>query len=347
MSSLQIGLAVAGGVLLAAMVAHGAWRARRSLPLQATHSDSEGQGATQPNDQQAVEPALDATAFDVASFPLTVVERKLALDALIDVIAAIALEAPVSGEAALAVMPTRRAGGKPFFIEGFSDGGQRWEVPAAGQRYAMFQAGVQLANRAGALNDIEFSEFVMKTQMFCDAVNGSPDFPDMREEVSRARELDQFAGEHDAQLAFVLRARHAAWSPGYVQQNASRLGFVAGSMPGRMVLPAREAGSPPLLGLNFDTQAAMAEDPAQSAILELTLSLDVPQVDRAENAFARMREAALLLAENMDGMVTDDKGVLLQPEAMDRIGVELERVYDTLERRDLAAGCAAARRLFS
>ena len=347
MGNLQIGLAVTGGVLLAAMVAHGAWRSRRNLPRQASQPDPQGLGATSVQDQAAVEPALDAAAFDVASFPLTMVEKRLGLDALIDVIAPISLDAPVSGEGALAVLPTRRAGGKPFSIEGFNETAQRWEVPVAGQRYGQFQAGVQLANRSGALNDIEFSEFVMKTQAFCDAVNGTPDFPDMREAVARARELDQFASEHDAQLGFVLRSRHAAWSPGYVQQNAARLGFVAGSMPGRMVLPAQQAGLPPLLGLTFDTHAAMAEDPAQSAIGELALSLDVPQVDRAENAFTRMRETALVLAETMDGVVTDDNGMALPTQAIDRIGIELEQVYDTLEQRGLAAGCAAARRLFS
>jgi hypothetical protein len=43
---------------------------------------------------------------------------------------------------------------------------------------------VQLANRTGPLNEIEFSEFVMKAQAFADAVNGAPDFPDMLEEVA-------------------------------------------------------------------------------------------------------------------------------------------------------------------
>ena len=164
---------------------------------------------------------------------------------------------------------------------------------------------------------------------------------------SRARELDQFASHHDAQLSFVLRARHAAWSPGYVQQNASRLGFVAGAIPGRMVIPASVPGMPAVLSLNFDTQAALAEDPAQSAIRELVISLDVPQVARSECAFTRMREAALTLADSMEGVVTDDNGLPLPAPAMDVIEAELEHLYDTLDQRDLSAGSALARRLFS
>src|SRR5438270_11072240 len=115
----------------------------------------------------------------------------------------------------------------------------------------------------------------------------------MMGEVARAKELDQFASEHDAQLGFTLRAKNAAWSPGYVQQAAAKLGFVPGVIPGRLVLPASTAGAPPVLVISFDTQAAMADDPTQSALREFTLSLDVPQVHRSEQPFVRMRDAAI------------------------------------------------------
>jgi hypothetical protein len=132
-----------------------------------------------------------------------------------------------------------------------------------------------------------------------------------------------------------------------VQQNAARLGFVAGIIPGRMVLPAGEVGLPPILGLSFDTQAALADDPAQSAIRELTLSLDVPQVDRAERPFERMRETAATLAREMDGIVTDSDGQPLREDTMDVIGADLQQLYDTLDSRELSAGSPLARRLFS
>jgi hypothetical protein len=346
MSNLQLGLAIAGGVLLAGVVAHGAWTSRRNAPRQAlpeVHAD------TQP--QEGREPVLLDSEFDANHFPLPPVARRPVMDSLIDVIATIALDGPggaVSGDAALVAMPaTRRAGSKPFAIEGYNLTTQVWENPTAGQRYGGFQAGVQLANRTGALNEIEYSEFVVKTQAFADAVNATPEFPEMSDEVARARELDQFASEHDAQLGFTIRARNASWSPGYVQQNVARLGFVAGVIPGRMVLPASVEGLPPVLVLAFDSQAALSEDPAQSAIRDLTLHLDVAQVDRSEHAFERMREVAQALAETMDGMVTDDNGQPLTAQTMDVIGSELQILYDTLEQRDLAAGSPLARRLFS
>ena len=341
MSNLTLGLAILGGLILAAVVAHSAWTSRRNTPKQAEPQAPAGTGDA--SDAQRVEPALDADVM-----PPAAPEKRPGLDALIDVIAPIALDGPASGDAALAAMPTtRRAGSKPFAVEGFNDGTRQWETPAPGQRYSAFQAGVQLANRVGALNEIEYSEYVMKAQAFADALNGAPEFPDMLHEVARARELDQFASGHDAQLSFTLRARNAAWSPGYVQQNAARLGFVPGAIPGRMVLPASVPGMPPVLGLAFDTQAAMADDPAQSAIRDVTLSLDVPQVQRSEQPFVRMRESAITLAASMDGIITDDNGQVIRVEGLDVIGADLEQLYDTLDARDLSAGSPLARRLFS
>jgi hypothetical protein len=199
----------------------------------------------------------------------------------------------------------------------------------------------------GALNEIEFSEFVMKTQAFADAVGGDVEFPDMLQEVARARELDQFASEHDAQLSFTLRARQLAWSPGYVQQNALRLGFVPGAIPGRMVIPAAEVGLAPMLSLLFDSQAALAEDPNQTPIRSLTLTLDVPQIERSQQPFLRMCQVANELAAAMEGLITDDNGHALSDAALQTIDRDLTVIYDTLEQRDLAAGSLQARRLFS
>ncbi|GAA6141087.1 cell division protein FtsZ [Hydrogenophaga sp. 5NK40-0174] len=321
---------------------------QRNAPVrEATAEDA----AERPSGQRvAAEPAQEAgkQAGRVAVTLNTVVESRPGLDALIDSITPLQLDAPVSGEAVLAAYPsTRRVGSKAFAIEGQKAPGTDWVSPKPGERYVALQAGVQLANRSGALNDIEFSEYVMKTQAFADAVNAAPDFPDMRGEVARARELDAFASGHDAQLSITLRARRAAWSPGYVQQHAAKLGFVAGALPGRMVLAGSTPGAAPILVLGFDPQAAMAEDPEQSALREIRLSLELTHVPREDQPFGKLRQASTALAEEMDGIVSDDAGQVLTAETMDGIGADVENLYEALEDRDLAAGSPQARRLFS
>lgn len=356
MSPLTLELAILGGGVLAAVVAWNAWTTRRGIPRQARPGEAIEPMGEAPSAADRIDPGLATEAppssaddEEAPLGPLPAPERKPGLDALIDVIAPIELEgSPVAGEAALAALPpTRRVGSKPFAVEGRHAETGDWEPPRSGQRYTAFQAGVQLANRNGALNEIEFSEFVVKAQAFADAVDGDIDFPEMRDEVARARELDQFAGSHDAQLSLTLRARGTAWSPGFVHQHAARLGFVPGVIPGRMVLPIVSPSTQPVLSLTFDTHAALAEDPAQAALHSLTLSVDVPQVPRDEHPFARMREAADFLAHAMDGVISDDRGQPIRPDTLDAIAADLEALYDTLDARDLSAGSPQARRLFS
>ena len=114
---------------------------------------------------------------------------------------------------------------------------------AAGRRYGELQAGVQLASRTGALNEIEYSEFVQRMQTFAEAIGASMDPPDMLDVMARARELDAFASQHDAQLAVHLHARGAAWSVGYIQQHArrARLRSRRRRRPARLSVGARRA----------------------------------------------------------------------------------------------------------
>lgn len=298
--------------------------------------------------EQAVEPVLTDAPLAASIPPAPSVERRGHLDALIDAIAPITVAQIVPGEVALQAQPsTRRAGNKPFAIEGMNQESKQWEPLQTGQRYLGFQAGVQLANRTGALNEIEFSEFVTKVQRFADALGAMADVPNMLNEVSRARELDQFASEHDAQLSFMLRARQASWSAGYVQQNAQRLGFVITPMPGRMVLASPIQGLPPVLVLNYDPQAAMGDDLDQSVVREFLLSLDVAQVPRGQQPFARLRQVAEQLCQTMDGVLCDQNGYLLPVSALDPIQHDLELLYDKLDSAELSAGSLLARRLFS
>lgn len=321
----------------------------QTQPLQHAHTSEAPIAQRSPSTTHTIDP-LDALRTPVPPHAAASVatERRGALDALIDAIAPIHLDQPVSGEAALAALPTtRRAGSKPFAVEAFNATTQQWEWPTAGQRYLRFQAGVQLASRTGALNEIEFSEFVVKTQAFADALHAMVDLPDMLQEVARARELDQFASEHDAQLTFMVRARKAAWSVGYLLQNAARAGLVAGALPGRLVLPSGTPGMPALVALSYDSQAALADDIETSIIRDISLSLDVAQAHRSEQPLARLREVAATLCAAMDGVLCDQTGQPIADAAIDPIAQDLEHLYDQLDSHDLSAGSFLARRLFS
>ena len=342
--TLTTALVLVAVLALAALAAHGLWSTRQARPRRAL-----AEATTVASER--VEPTLgDMPAGEAgAAAPLPAVPRRAGarIDALIDAIATLALEAPASGEMLLAHLPSsRRAGSKPFIVEGLNATTGDWEALSLGQRYGELQAGVQLANRSGALNEIEYSEFVQKLQAFADAINAVPDFPDMLEVVARARELDAFANPHDATLSVLLRANSVAWSVGYIQQCAQRHGFVPGALAGRLVQPADEEGAPPVLVLAFDAQAALADDAAMAAVRELTLLLDVAQTPESVEPFAAWHAAIRALADDMDATAVDDQGRPLTLQHFAAIHEELNKLYRALESRDMAAGTAVARRLF-
>jgi hypothetical protein len=281
-------------------------------------------------------------------FRLAPLRRVARIDALIDAIVPMTLEAPVSGELLLAHQPpSRRAGTKPFYVEGLDTETGEWDAPTPGRRYSELQAGVQLASRSGPLNEIEYSEFLQKVGAFADAVGAAADVPDMLEVVARARELDGQAGPLDAQLTVKLRSNSVAWSVAYVQQVAARAGLVPGAVPGRMVLPSADDGAPPLLVLSVDSQAALAESPQDSVVRECVLSFDVPQSPESAEPFPAWHRLATTLANDMDATAVDDQDQPVMLQAYAAIGRELGDLYRRLEALDLAAGSPAARRLFS
>jgi len=353
MTDLQIGLAAIGGVIVLGVLAYNHWVTQRNLPRRSLH---DGEPASPEPEQsgepdQRIEPVLGDFGAGLASGQsgaAALAARRGQLDPLIDVLVTLVPDHAVAGDAVLAALPrSRRIGTKPFAVEGYHLDSGSWEPPRPDHQYQVLQAGVQLATRSGALNEIEFSEFVAKTQVMADQLAAHVDFPEMMAEVARARELDLFASAHDAQMAFKLRSTRTAWSPGYIMQQAEQVGFVPGAIPGRMVLPASDPASGPLAVLQFETSAALEEDPDQSALFEFTLLFDVPQAARAEQPYARLREAAQKLAVSMEGRLTDERGVALPESTLDQVGQQLESLYDMLESRDLPAGSKLARRLFS
>lgn len=321
--------------------ANSAQDAAANRPSPALAQEAQLQTAHEPAEQGAAAkpaPAQQATAMPASN----------EFDSLVCSIVVLELDKPVSGDAALAAQaPTRRIGKKQFLVQGFNLQTQQWEAPRAGARYSQFQTAIQLANRQGPLNEIEFSEFVLKSQAFADAIGAEPDFPDMLHEVARGREVDQFAAQNDAILNLMLVAQRATWSPGYVRQTAAQYGFKSSVTPGRLVLPAVTPGSPPVLVLNYDPQAAMADDLDHAPVHEVLFTLDVPNVDRNEHAFERLRSILDSMAAAMDGAVTDPESRKLPAMALDSIGADMERLYEALESRGISAGSPAALRLFS
>ncbi|MGN6668321.1 MAG: cell division protein ZipA C-terminal FtsZ-binding domain-containing protein [Trinickia sp.] len=299
-------------------------------------NESDAASEPGPSDEPMVTPA----ATTISAAPPHIVDRR------IDCVVPIRLPGPIAGEKLSPLAQRlRRAGSKPVYIEGKPEGGGAWELLQHAERYEELRAAVQLANRSGALNELEFSEFVSGVQQFADAIDGAPEFPDMLETVSMARELDGFAAQCDAQLTINVLSDGAPWSANYVQAVASQDGLLLSRDGTRFV--SLDAKQSPVFMLQFGDTNFLRDDLTYKGGQMITLILDVPVADEDILPFRLMCDYAKSLAERIGGRVVDEQRRPLPEPALLAIEKQLMTLYARLEEAGIPAGSPATRRLFS
>jgi hypothetical protein len=272
------------------------------------------------------------------------------IDPLIDCIVPMHLERKASGDRILPLTGRlRRAGTKQVHIEGLRVEANAWEAVTAGHQYEDLQVAVQLANRSGPLNALEFSEFVNAVEALAESLDASADLPDMSETVANARELDAFAAGADVQLGVNVISDGAPWSAAYVQTVATQDGLVLSRDGTRFIRyePGADGVQRPLFTLQFGETNFLRDDLTLSAGRQITLLLDVPQAAQTVKPFKTVCEYGYSLAQRMGAQLVDDNMRPLTEASFVAIFGQLEKLYEKLEARGMPAGSPVAVRLFS
>ncbi|GLC91476.1 hypothetical protein Tamer19_08840 [Cupriavidus sp. TA19] len=272
------------------------------------------------------------------------------VDPLIDCIVPLHLERKASGDRILPLTGRlRRAGTKQVHIEGLRAEANAWEPVTAGHQYENLQVGVQLANRSGPLNALEFSEFITAVESLAEALDASADLPDMSETVANARELDGFAAGSDVQLGVNVISDGAPWSAAYVQNVATQDGLVLSRDGTRFIRyqANAEGVQRPLFTLQFGDTNFLRDDLTVKSGRQITLLLDVPLADQGAKPFKTVCEYGHTLAQRMGAQLVDDNMRPLTEASFIAIFTQLDTLYQKLEARGMPAGSPVALRLFS
>jgi hypothetical protein len=348
MTDLQTSLIAIGGAIVAAVISYNKWqefKARKSM--ERAFSSSHDDVLMRTGDQGTRhEPGFGAAhdesgrvdiGQDESDAALETV-RELNVDRLIDCVVPLMLEGPARGEKILPVlMSLRHIGNKPVHFIGERDDGS-WENVSHGGVYTGLQAGIQLANRSGPLNELEYSEFVTRLRQLADELGAEPEVPDMIAVMQAAIELHHFVGEYDAQLGVNVQSNGAPWEMNTLLTALERQGFDL-RPDGRLVMPDGDGG----VLFSLQTNATLAAETTS----RLTLLLDVPCVMPERDAFGAMAACAKSLAERLDGTVVDDSGQLLSEHALGDIAAQVDSFCDDMENAEIAPGSIRALRLFS
>lgn len=272
------------------------------------------------------------------------------IDPLIDCIVPVRLDSEVSGDRVLPLLNRlRRAGTKQVHVEGLRSDVPAWELVRGGHRYRELQVAVQLANRTGPLNALEFSEFISAVQAFCEQLDASADLPEMSEAVANARELDAFSAACDIQLGVNVLSDGAPWSAAYVQNIATQDGLVLSRDGTRFTRfhPGSDGVQRALLTLHFGDTNFLRDDLTAKAGHQITLLLDVPTSDAQLKPFKLICEYAYSLSQRMGARVVDDNLQPLTEASFVSIQKRLDGLYEALDNRGIPAGSSTAVRLFS
>lgn len=260
------------------------------------------------------------------------------VDPLIDCLIPLSLETPVRGDKILPTLQKlRRVGNKPIHYIGFAVSGE-WEPIVHGGVYTKLQAGVQMATRTTALNELEYSELVTRLRAVADEIGAEPEVPDMIEVMSEARILHRFVAGHDAQLGVNLAANGAPWAMSTLIGALENAGFDV-RPDGRFAMPDGEGG----VLFTLSTNVTLGADTTS----RLTLLLDVPCVAPGRDGFGRMVEAARGLTQRLDATIVDDGDQPLVDQALDEIKSQVVEFYQEMDEADIPAGSTRALRLFS
>lgn len=274
--------------------------------------------------------AMSATELDAP--------RELPVDARIDCVIPLAADAPLHGEKIL--MPLQRlrhVGNKAVHFIGRREDGH-WEALTHHGTYAALQAGVQMATRNSSLNEIEYSELVMRLRQIGDEIGADPDVPDMARVMAEARGLHQFVHEYDAKLSVNVQSNGAPWAINTLLAALERQGFDI-RPDGHLVMPDGDGG----VLFTLSTNVTLAADTTS----RLTLLLDVPCVAPLRDGFGAMVACAKSLAARLGGTVVDDSGQPLTDQTLAEIAQQVGQFYGAMEAAEVSAGSSRALRLFS
>jgi hypothetical protein len=260
------------------------------------------------------------------------------VDPLIDCLIPLALEAAVRGDKILPILQTlRHVGNKPVHFIGLHVNGD-WEPIAHGGVYTKLQAGVQMASRTTALNELEYSELVTRLRAVADDIGAEPEIPDMIEVMGEARTLHRFVSGHDAQLGVNLLSNGAPWSIATLIGALEKQGFDV-RPDGRYIMPDGDGGQL----FTLSTNVTLGADTTS----RLTLLLDVPCVAPVRDGFGQMVGCAKALVARLDAIIVDDSDQPLMDPALGEINKQVLDFYQEMEAADIPAGSTRAMRLFS
>jgi hypothetical protein len=351
MSELQLGLLGIGVLVVLGVLAYNKLQEAR-LKRQAEevfgskHADvllagKSGNTASQrpAGSTERIEPTLSAA-------PAETVTLGGALNPCIDFIVTLETDKVAAGEAiSTAIVDNVAKTAKAVSWECYNRKTASWEPLAATGEYEMLRVGLQLADRKGAANQQDLTEFSAMAQAVADTIGARCKLGEPAAALQRAQELDTLCADVDVQIGLNLISRGGAVPGTRIRALAEAQGLVL-ERDGRFHR-RDETGFELFTLCNMEPAAFYAEGMKELATKGLTLLFDVARVPGGIVAFDRFVEFTRALADALSAGIVDDNRQPLDDAALGKIRAQLQTLYASMEQQGIPAGSPLALRLFS
>jgi hypothetical protein len=375
MSDLQIGLAMLGVLVVAAVVAFNWWQERQfrqrgeetfsgrhddvlldqpvmpSSPAMASASPPQhlrDEPRIEPSMEPRIEPRLDGAsaaatgAFSPASNTGIADVPRPQIDYIVEIRA---------GEFIVVDKLVRMQQSLPGLSRRISFGGlnyhtKSWEPLALDDaRYTSVRVALQLVDRSGPVNDEHLRSFGEVVRSTAGEMAAIAELPEFAPALAQAVKLDQFCADVDVLVGINVIANTGQMFHGTkIRALAEAAGL---HLQSSGVFHCHDEQGGTLFSLDNQESEPFLIDRIRNIITPgVTFLLDVPRVANGLRVFDRMVAMSRSFADSLDGTLADDNRVLLNDSGLDRIRAQLRSIYGAMEKRGIEAGGPLALRLF-
>lgn len=375
MSELQIGLAMLGVLVVAAVLAFNWWQERKFrrrgeetfsrahddvlLNQHATQGTAAAASAPQQNwpIESRIEPSMEprtephfGTSSETMAPVLSQTPRGVEVDIPrpeIDYIVEIR-----AGEFIAVDKLVRMRQSLPGLIRKISFGGfnqqtKSWETlrqEAAG--YTSVRVALQLVDRSGPVNEQQLREFGEAVRSAASEQAAIAELPDFEAALQQAVALDEFCADIDVLVGINVIANTGQVFHGTKIRALAEAAGLQLRSSGVFHCPDDQGGA--LFSLdNQESEPFLIDRIRNITTPGITFLLDVPRVSNGVRIFDKMVAMSRSFADSLDGTLADDNRALLNDSGLDRIRAQLRAIYTAMEQRGIEAGGPLALRLFS
>ncbi len=273
-------------------------------------------------------------------------EMAPAINPEIDTVAMILADAPLEADRYAPMIAQSRKIAKNILWEGLVGGLWQPVDPTLDEKYRELRAGLQLADRGGAVDPVTLQNFDEAMTNFAAGINAVSQREDVNDAARRGQMIDAFCAESDVEIAVnIIGKSGVTFAATKVRGLAEAQGLEALSTGefakkddyGRLLFVLRNG--------NPSESPSIRSD--QPYLTQLTFALDVPRTPQAGRVFERMFALALQFADVLHGEVVDDNKKVLTAHGRKLIAETIHGIAGEMQQKGIAPGSSIALRLYS